>query len=79
MKHIMHAMRITDPDDPTGAIIENMVVHYEGCFSDYALCGQDIDGDNIYGVSWNRAVYTNKRVNCEDCLAVRDHVLGRNN
>ena len=74
----MHTMRITDQADSTGVIIEKLV-HYEGCFSDLALCGQDIVGDDCQGDSWDLGVQTNKRVNCEHCLAVRDHVLGKNN
>ncbi len=53
-----------------------LVVHYDNPLGDsYALCGQDIAGDE----NWTTAVTSNKRVNCEHCIMVRDHVLGRKN
>ena len=52
------------------------VVHYEGCLGDsYALCGMNVCADDA--LEMTDSVVTTKRVTCEDCLRVRDHVLGR--
>jgi hypothetical protein len=54
------------------------LVHYDSPFGDgYALCGQDIIGDEVGGDSWTEAKQTNRRVNCADCRAIVDHVRGR--
>lgn len=76
MLHIEHTMRKEHSD---GTITARRVTHYEGVLGDsYALCGQDTVGDDdCMSESWDEAKQTNKRVNCPDCLAVRDHVLGR--
>lgn len=52
--------------------VEEGLVHYDGVgmVSTMTLCGH-VDRTTW---SWEE---TNKRVNCQGCIAVRDHVLGR--
>lgn len=52
--------------------IENGLVHYEGVgmVSTMTLCG------HVDQTTWDWEE-TNKRVNCQGCIAVRDHVRGR--
>jgi hypothetical protein len=48
------------------------VVHYRGPFgNDYALCGDDLAGDEGVGEDegWTQAAPTRRCVNCERCLA----------
>lgn len=55
----------------------NLLVHYDSPVGDStALCGQDIVGDDCCGDVWDEAKPTTKRVNCEDCIMIRDHVRG---
>lgn len=53
------------------------LIHYRGPFQgDVALCGHDLAGDSIHGDSWDRAEYTNRRVNCRECLIIMHYVRG---
>lgn len=51
---------------------ETGIVHYEGCglIGSHTICGHT---DRVE-MEWEE---TTKRVNCRGCLAVRDHVLGK--
>lgn len=51
------------------------LVHYEGPFGDYALCGDALEVDRN-GIL-NEPEITKKRVTCEKCLLVVKHVKGR--
>lgn len=51
------------------------VIHYEGPFSDFALCGDALERDMHAGES--EPVETARRATCENCLAVVRHVRGR--
>ena len=58
---------------PKEFIIINGVttVHYVGVFQkDYALCGQDLAGDNLKDCEYDSGVVTDEDVNCKDCLAI---------
>ena len=54
-----------------------LIVHYDGAIGDYALCGHDLDGDEYGGDTWDSAKPSKKRVNCPNCIAIRNHVLGK--
>lgn len=48
------------------------IIHYDGCaqISNMTLCG----AVDWVGANW---IETTKRVNCNGCIAVRNHVLGK--
>lgn len=52
------------------------VIHYDGADGcDYTLCGVGEEEDARYPHEF--ATPTTKRVTCERCIAIRDHVLGK--
>ncbi|MDO3380384.1 hypothetical protein [Geoalkalibacter halelectricus] len=59
----------------TDAETGEALVHYEGPFNDFALCGDALEMDRYAGESHPQE--TNKRVTCEKCHAVVRHVRGR--
>lgn len=67
MRHRIAILSKHDPDP-----VERGLVHYEGIdlIGTQTLCGR---GDYP---SWGWE-FTRKRVNCPDCIAVRNHVLDR--
>jgi len=72
MKHVhmlsaSYAYRLDFEGDKNGATI-----HYEGAalIGSHTLCGHT----DLVGVEWGE---TNQRVNCSGCIAVRNHVMGR--
>lgn len=48
--------------------------HYDGVFQpgDVALCGHDLMGDSHLG--WDQGVETKRKVNCQSCLIIIEHV-----
>ncbi|SFC81269.1 hypothetical protein SAMN05421780_11062 [Flexibacter flexilis DSM 6793] len=45
------------------------LVHFLGFGQkDYALCGQDLAGDNLLGYEASQT--TNEKVNCPDCIEI---------
>jgi hypothetical protein len=55
------------------------VIHWDGVFQpgDMSLCGCDLIGDNSHkdvGNGWKTGVETKKKVNCELCLRIIEHV-----
>lgn len=55
----------------------NDVVHWDGPFQpgDMSLCGSDLMGDSAEGLEgWLEGIVTNKKVNCEHCLRIVNHV-----
>lgn len=51
------------------------IIHFDSpIIGDFALCGQDIVGDNIDGDKWDEAKPTDKKVNCDNCLAIYEYV-----
>jgi hypothetical protein len=73
MLRYIHIVTIKTKD----SFISKSLVHYEGPFNDHALCGQDLSGDSIGTESWTVGKPTKKRVNCQDCIRFRNHVLGK--
>ena len=67
MKHLYVTDTGNDPDE-----LEAGRIHYEGC----GLIGSETLCGHTDRTSWKWA-YTTKRVNCCGCIAVRNHVIGR--
>ena len=54
---------------------DDVVVHYEGPFPEFTLCGDAIEVD-AHAARAEPSV-TTKRVSCDRCIAVVRHVRGR--
>lgn len=57
-------------------------VHYDSPNTEFTLCGADMLGDKIGGDAegserWDAGVETNRKVDCETCLAIVAHVRGK--
>jgi hypothetical protein len=53
------------------------VVHYEGCISDYTLCGHDTEDTKGSLIDeYTAGKDTDEDATCQQCLLIEAHVLG---